>query len=63
MQRLECPICKSELVEIRLPEWDKELRIYAKRYFRCDICYADITIDHGVVTMTDKSGKIILSGK
>lgn len=63
MPKRECPICKSELVETRRPEWDAELRMYAKFFCRCDTCCADITIDHEVVTMTDKSGKVMLSGK
>ena len=63
MPKRECPICKSELVETRRPEWDAELRMSAKFFCGCEICCADITIDHEVVTMTDKSGKVMLSGK
>lgn len=63
MLEFKCPICNSELKQSRTPEWDKELRIYAKFFCRCDKCNADVTIDHGVVTMIDKNGLIQLSGK
>lgn len=63
MPKRECPICKSKLIEARTPEWDKEICMYAKSFYRFDKCCADITVDHGVVTMTDKSGKVMLSGK
>ena len=63
MRELKCPICNSKLIQSKTPEWDKELRMYAKFFCRCDKCFADITINYGVVTMIDKNGLIVLSGK
>ena len=58
-----CPCCHTPLVETKRPDWDKDLRMYARFFYRCDKCCIDITIDHGVVTIIDKSGKVVLSGK
>lgn len=59
----QCPLCNSPLIETRKPDWDKTLRMYTNFFYRCDKCCTDITIDHGVVTMIDKNGAVILSGK
>lgn len=63
MLEFRCPICNSELKQSRMPGWDKKLRTYAKFFCRCDKCCLDITINHGVVTMIDKNGSVVLSGE
>ena len=63
MQKKECPICKSALIQSRPPVWDKAHHEYAIFYCRCDKCCVDITFDHGIISVFDKKGVIVLSGK
>ena len=59
-----CPLCNHPLVETRRPYWDKALRMYARFFYRCDKCCIDIVVDYdGIITVTDKDGKVVQSGK
>lgn len=60
---MPCPICHTYLIETRKPDWDNSHHMYAKFFYRCDKCCVDIAIDNGIVTIIDKNGKIVLSGK
>lgn len=59
----QCPLCSHLLIETKAPDWDKDLHMYARFFYRCDKCCIDIVVDHGETIATDKNGKIVLSGK
>lgn len=59
-----CPHCHTPLIETRKPDWDKDLHMYARFFYRCDKCCIDIIVDYdGIITVTDKDGKVVQSGK